>query len=564
MKFSEYEYQRPDIKDIQSRYQALLDKLESAPTPQDMESLMADINKLRIEFGSMGTIAAIRHTINTADEFYKNEQAYFDQAGPLLGQYETRYYAILIKSKHRPWLENKVGKHLFVMAELALKVFKPEIVPDLQMENKLSTEYTALLASARIMFEGQERTLSQMGPFLISPDRQMRQKAAKAKYGFLSAHETELDQLYDKLVKIRVEIARKLGYKNFVQLGYDRMGRSDYDAKMVANFRKQVQEFIVPIASGLRERQRVRLGLDKLKYFDEGLNFQDGNAKPKGDPDWIINHGRAMYSELSPETKEFFDFMMDNELMDLVSKKNKAGGGYCTFIGKYKAPFIFSNFNGTSGDIDVLTHEAGHAFQAYTTRDFIVPEYQSPTSEAAEIHSMSMEFFTWPWMDRFFKEDVRKYRFAHLNNAMLFIPYGVTVDEFQHFVYDNPNATPAERKKQWRVIEQKYLPHRDYDDNQYLANGGFWHQQLHIFKHPFYYIDYTLAEICAFQFWKKSVEDRPKAWADYVSLCQTGGRQAFVGLTGVANLISPFQDGCVKSVVGTIKNWLDDPNNSRI
>ncbi|HLD36872.1 MAG TPA: M3 family oligoendopeptidase [Planctomycetota bacterium] len=558
MKFSEFGYQRPDIKDIQTRYQALLDKLESAPTPQAMESLMADINKLRIEFGSMGTIAAIRHSINTADEFYKSEQAYFDQTGPLLGQYETRYYALLIKSQHRAWLENKVGKHLFVMAELALKVFKPEIVPDLQMENKLSTEYTALLASARIMFEGQERTLSQMGPFLISPDRQMRQKAAKAKYGFLSSHEAELDELYDKLVKIRVAIAHKLGYKNFVQLGYDRMGRSDYDAKMVANFRKQVKEFIVPIASGLRERQRVRLGLDKLKYFDEGLNFQDGNAKPKGDPDWIINNGRAMYSELSPETKEFFDFMLDNELMDLVSKPNKAGGGYCTFIGKYKAPFIFSNFNGTSGDIDVLTHEAGHAFQAYATRDFTVPEYQSPTSEAAEIHSMSMEFFTWPWMEKFFKEDVRKYRFGHLNNAMLFIPYGVTVDEFQHFVYENPNATPAERKKQWRAIEQKYLPHRDYEDNQYLANGGFWHQQLHIFKHPFYYIDYTLAEICAFQFWKKSLEDRASAWADYVRLCQTGGRQAFVGLTQVAKLISPFQDGCVKSVVGTIKTWLDD------
>lgn len=558
MKFSEFGYQRPDIKDVQSRYQSLLDKLESAPTPQDMESLMADINKLRIEFGSMGAIASIRHTINTTDEFYKNEQAYFDQTGPLLGQYETRYYALLIKSKHRPWLESKVGKHLFVMAELALKVFKPEIVPDLQAENKLSTEYTALLASARIMFEGQERTLSQMGPFLISPDRQMRQKAAKAKYEFLSAHEAELDELYDKLVKIRVEIARKLGYKNFVRLGYDRMGRSDYDAKMVSNFRKQVKEFIVPIASGLRERQRVRLGLDKLKYFDEGLNFQDGNAKPKGDPDWIINNGRAMYSELSAETKEFFDFMLESELMDLVSKPNKAGGGYCAFIGKYKAPFIFSNFNGTSGDIDVLTHEAGHAFQAYTTRDFIVPEYQSPTSEAAEIHSMSMEFFTWPWMDRFFKEDTRKYRFGHLNNAMLFIPYGVTVDEFQHFVYENPNATPTERKRQWREIEKKYLPHRDYDDNQYLANGGFWHQQLHIFKSPFYYIDYTLAEICAFQFWKKSLEDRPSAWSDYVRLCQTGGRQAFVGLTGVAKLISPFQDGCVKSVVGTIKTWLDD------
>ena len=227
-------------------------------------------------------------------------------------------------------------------------------------------------------------------------------------------------------------------------------------------------------------------------------------------------------------------------------------------------PFIFSNFNGTSGDIDVLTHEAGHAFQVYCSKDYQIPEYHWPTYEACEIHSMSMEFFTWPWMELFFKEDTAKYRFTHLSEALLFIPYGVTVDEFQHFVYAHPEASPQDRKAAWREIEKKYLPHRDYEDNDYLERGGYWHQQGHIFGDPFYYIDYTLAQICAFQFWKRSRENRETAWADYLRLCQAGGSQSFLELVGLANLISPFEDGCIASVVKVIEDWLDGVDDSEL
>jgi M3 family oligoendopeptidase len=355
-----------------------------------------------------------------------------------------------------------------------------------------------------------------------------------------------------------------LGYKNFVELGYARLTRTDYNAEMVANFRKQVEEYIVPVATRLKERQRKRIGVDELKYYDDRFSFKTGNPTPKGDPEWIINNGKKMYSELSPETEEFFNFMLDHELMDLVSKKGKASGGYCTFFTEYKAPFIFSNFNGTSGDIDVLTHEAGHAFQVYLSRDYQIPEYNWPTLEACEIHSMSMEFFTWPWMELFFKEDTDKYKFSHLSEGLLFIPYGVAVDEFQHFVYENPEATPTERKRAWREIEKKYLPHRNYEGNEYLENGGFWHQQGHIFNSPFYYIDYTLAQICAFQFWKKMHENREAAWSDYVHLCKQGGSKPFTELVKEAKLISPFEDGCVKSVIGVIEDWLNSVDDTKL
>ncbi len=536
MKFSEYKYERPDIESIKEQFGQLVQRFESAERLEDQEQVLSEINHLRGEVDSMAQIVTVRHSVDTNDPFYKAEQDYIDEVVPIYQEYITDFYRALVNSKFRAELEAKWGTQLFQLAELALKTFSPEIIEDLQLENKLATEYAQLIASAKIPFEGEERTLTQLTPFELSTDRDVRRRASEARYRFMAEHEADFDRIYDELVKVRTRIAHKLGYKNFVELAYVRMNRTDYNAEMVANFRKQVLEHIVPVATRLKERQRQRIGVDQLYIYDDGFSFKTGNAAPKGDPDWILERGVKMYSELSPETKEFFDFMVENGLMDLVSKKGKQGGGYCTYISKYGAPFIFSNFNGTSGDIDVLTHEAGHAFQVYSSRHFEVPEYHWPTYEAAEIHSMSMEFFTWPWMNLFFEEDTEKYKFDHLSSALLFVPYGVSVDEFQHFVYENPDATPAERKQAWREIEKKYLPHRNFGDNDYLERGGFWHKQGHIFQSPFYYIDYTLAQLCAFQFWKRMNEDYKAAWADYLKLCKAGGSQSFTGLVEYARL----------------------------
>uniref|UniRef100_UPI00261879C5 M3 family oligoendopeptidase n=1 Tax=uncultured Cetobacterium sp. TaxID=527638 RepID=UPI00261879C5 len=362
--------------------------------------------------------------------------------------------------------------------------------------------------------------------------------------------------IFNNLVKIRVKIAEKLGFSNFIELGYLRMNRVDYDAQMVDSFRKQVVESIVPLASSLYEKQKTRLELESLKYYDEKFEFNDGNPTPKGDSNWIIEQGKKMYHELSPETAEFIDFMIENDLMDLTTKKGKAGGGYCTFIPDYKSPFIFSNFNGTSGDIDVLTHEAGHAFQVFRSSWIEIPELLWATYESSEIHSMSMEFFTWNWMENFFKEDTNKYKYLHLSSAIKFIPYGVLVDHFQHKVYENPNLTPAERKSIWRELEKTYKPHCDYSENPFLEKGTWWFQQAHIFEVPFYYIDYTLAQICALQFWQKMNKNYQESWKDYLNLCHEGGTKSFLNLLKVAKLKSPFEDNCVEDIMEDVKNYL--------
>lgn len=562
MKFPDYQYQRPEMGDFTSRFELLLSQFEQADSFAKQNDCFSRVNEMRTEFMSMYNICYIRHTIDTEDKFYEAENSFFDREMPSYEGLNTKFYRLLLGSKFRKELEAKWGSQLFTIAELSLKTFKPAILEDMQEENRLSSEYVKLKASARIDFKGKEHNLSSIFVEETGPDRASRAAASTAKWAFFESNADSFDSIFNMLVKTRHGIARKLGFDNFIELGYARMLRSDYNAEMVARFREQIRQYVVPLATSLYERQRKRLGVDKLKFYDEEFRFASGNPAPKGDPKWIIKHADEMYTELSGETKEFFHFMQENQLMDLETKPSKATGGYCTYIGKFKAPYIFSNFNGTSGDIDVLTHEAGHAFQVYASRNIGINEYNWPTYEACEIHSMSMEFFTWPWMHLFFKTDTNKYKFAHLSNAICFLPYGVAVDEFQHFVYENPNASPKERNQAWKAIEHKYLPHRDYDGNQYLENGGFWQKQSHIYASPFYYIDYTLAQICAFQFWLKDQKNHKQAWADYLRLCQAGGSLSFLELVKLADLNSPFEDESIASVVKDIKTWLDSIDDS--
>jgi M3 family oligoendopeptidase len=561
-KFQELVYERPNLEAIQADFNTLMDTFKNATSATEQNDIMSKINTIRNSFMTMATLCNIRYTINTLDEYYEKENDYMDEITPILEGQVSEFYDLLLASPFRKELEDKWGTQLFKIAELQAKTFKPEIIEDLQLENKLSSQYTKLRASAKIMFEGEERNLSQMEPFAQSKDRNVRIAAEKATTAFYETNEAAFDDIYDQLVKVRHRMAEKLGFENYVPVGYAKMLRSDYDHNMVANYRKQVLESVVPLSSALRQRQAKRLGLNSLKYYDEKLEFLSGNATPKGTPEEIVESGRLMYKEMSAETHAFFELMVENNLMDLVSKKGKAGGGYCTYLNDYKFPFIFSNCNGSSGDVDVLTHEAGHAFQVYSSSHFEIPEYLWPTSESAEIHSMSMEFLAWPWMNSFFKEETEKYKFSHLSSALLFIPYGVTVDEFQHFVYENPTATPVERKAKWREIEKKYLPHRDYEDNAFLERGGFWFKQLHIFQAPFYYIDYTLAQVCAMEFWSKARSNREQAWQDYLRLCQAGGSRSFLGLVELADLHNPFVDGTIKHIVAPISEWIANVDDS--
>lgn len=564
MKFSEFKYERPNYNSMKKEFLGCVEDINNSRNYKEQQKNIHKINLLRNKIETLSNIASIRYSTDTLNKFYKEEKNYWDEYMPLYEELNSHFYNAIVNSKFKYDLIKEFGEQFFTIVEYSLKSFSKEIISELQEENKLCSEYTRLLASAEIMFDGNIRNLSGMGKFMYSKNRKTRELAKKAYYNFFEENETKFDDIFDKLVKLRDKISKKLGFEDFVELGYVRMMRSDYREDMIKSVRKQVLKYVVPMANELYEKQAKRIGLEYLSYIDEGVEFLTGNASLKGDSRYIIQNGKRMYSELSKETNEFFDFMLENELMDLETKKGKGAGGYCTYIPDYKSPFIFSNFNQTADDIDVLTHEAGHAFQLYMSRWIDMPEINFPTLDSCEIHSMSMEFITWPWMDLFFKEDTDKYKFTHLSSSIKFIPYGVIVDEFQHYIYKNPNVDKSKRKEIWRFLEKKYLPHRKYGDNSFLERGCWWFKQGHIFKNPFYYIDYVLAQICALQFWKKMIQDRDAGWKDYINICKVGGTKSFLDIVSMGNLYSPFDDGCIESIIGDVKSWFDEINDSKL
>lgn len=549
MKFSEMPYKRIDMDEVKKTYRDIIDRTKAAGSGEEQFEIHREYYKFMDDIRTSMELAMIRHDIDTTDEFYEKESDFYDEVTPIINQYENEYGQVLYDSPFREYLESKIGKVTFKNIEIANKAFDEKIIPLMQEENALSSRYSKLIATAKIPFEGEIYNLSLMKKFQTSPDREVRRKAWKAVSDYFLSVTDEIDEIYDKMVKNRTEQARQLGYENYVELGYYRMNRNCYDKKMVENFRRQVKEYFVPFANKLHEQRRARIGVDKLSYIDTDVYFTNGNPAPTGTPEEILAAGQKMYGELSPQTKEFFDFMMENELFDVLGRKTKRQGGYMTYIPNFKSPFIFANFNGTSGDVDVITHECGHAFQGYIVRDEEIREFADITMETAEIHSMSMEYFTYNWMDLFFGDRKEDYLKMHLEDSSAFVPYGCMVDEFQHIVYENPDMTPAERKAAWAGLEKVYRPHMDYEEDPFFGKGGFWQRQPHIFGSPFYYIDYCLASVCAMQFKAMMDEDFGKAWENYYKLCKLSARDFFTNVIMEAGLKSPFEDGCIKNLV---------------
>ncbi len=563
MKYSELHYERIDVDVSRKLMQGMVERLNSASTFDEHLKVIKNVDQFNRDYASYAAMASLNFSRDIHDEDAKAEKEYYDSIGPDMMECLEIYDKAINNSKYKVEISNKLGETFIKQVEMSLKTFDPKIKKMLKEETVLRNRYTKLTAGAQINYEGKKYNLTGLGPFHSSRERSVRRNSYHARFDWFSKNSAELDEIYDNLVKLRHRMATELGYKNFVQLGYMRMGRSDYGPEDVAKFRKQIVKNVVPVVKTLHAKKKVILGLDSI-YFYDNINFKEGDPKPKGTPKHLVEQAQRMYRELSPETGEFFDLMVNEDLMDLVNRNGKRPGGFCTSFPKYKRPYIFSNFNSTDHDITVLTHEAGHAFQYYSARNQPLMSYCWPTMESAEIHSMSMEFLTWPWMDGFFKEDTERFKYKHVAGSLSFLPYGACVDHFQHWVYENPNVSPVERNEKWLQLETVYLPTRDYADLSFPRSGGIWQGQSHIYQSPFYYIDYTLAQTCAFQFWKKSEQNPAEAWNDYLRLCKAGGSLPFTKLVELANLELPFNDNCLASVVKHVTNWLDGIDPQRL
>jgi M3 family oligoendopeptidase len=555
-RFEDLPYSRVTAEAFAEKAALYREQLEKAPNAETALDAIRGFQKASDEMQSSVAMAYIRNHIDTNDAFYKAEKDYGDEARPKYQQHSQLFARVLLDSPHKAKLIEVLGELMFRTIEIQIKTFVPEIVPELQEENRLTTAYVQRTASAQIPFDGKTLTLVQLGPYKESTDRAVRKAAYEAEAAFYMENAEYLEDIFDKLVKIRHSIAQKLGLKSFVELGYMRQMRLGYGRPEVEAFRAHVVKQAVPLISRFKEAQRTRLGVDALRLWDSIMQYPEGNPKPAGTPEDIFAAGRRMYSELSPETGEFMDYMLARNLFDVLAKPGKATGGFCYTLWTEKAPFIFANFNGTSGDIDVLTHEAGHAFASWSARDVEWSYHRSPTIEACEVHSMAMEFFTWPWMELFFGDQANRYREAHLTDSLSFLPYGCMVDEFQHIVYDNPEYTPAERNKAWATLEAKYRPEFSIGDIPWYATGRNWQRQTHIFARPFYYIDYALAQVAAMTFWAQSQVSPGDAWGKYAALVDRAGRDTFTGLVTGVGLPSPFESAALDAVCTETKAFL--------
>lgn len=551
MTFNQYQYERVPLTPIDPEISNIPDRLLKAESKEEFLELLNQADAFKRKLATMYNICYIRHTINTQDEFYSAENDYYDQNMPAAEQFSTRLSQAVMDSRFQELALKELGETYFLNARLAQKAFSPEIAEDMAEENRLQSEYQKLIASARIQFDGQTVNLSRLTPFKESPDREVRQRAWEAESKFMEENGEKLDEIFDKLVKTRTRMAKKLGFNSFTEVAYCRLKRASYGRKETDAFCEQVRREIVPLAIHLIKLQHDRNNIEDAMIWDRSLSFKEGNPRPQGTPEEIFEKGRKMYSELSPVTAEFIEFMLSNGLFDVLSRDGKAGGGYCTSIPDFQAPFVFANFNGTAGDVEVLTHECGHALNSYISlRKVKYIEQEEPSYDIAEIHSMGMEFMTYPFMGLFFGDKKDRFIYQHLASAIIFLPYGCMVDRFQHIIYDNPELTPQERHKEWLKLEEAYRPDIDYGNISYFAKGGWWQRQLHIYMHPFYYIDYCLAQSAAFMLYNIMRENYEAGWEKYIALVNKGAELTYTQLLAEMGLDSPFEEGALRRIVG--------------
>lgn len=546
IRFADIAPPTPTRESLATRYAAINATLDAG----DRVAALAAWDALRREYDSWSALVHLRFEQDTTDGAARAARDYADALAPEATELEVAMKRRLLADPDRAAVERLAGPHALRLWETDITTFEPAIKQDLEEESKLVARYTELLASAHIEIDGQTVNLSGLGPFAESPDRATRHRAEQARWGFFSAHGAELDGIYDQLVKLRHGMAGKLGLPDYTPLGYRRLRRVDYGPAEVARYRDQVATHVVPLVARLLEARRAANGWDRLMFWDEALIDPAGNPKPAGDHDYLVAQAQTMFDRMDPRLGGFYRMMQAGGFLDLKNRPGKAGGGFCTSFPTAGVPFIFANFNGTHHDIGVFTHEMGHAFQNWESRAQPGVDYLWPTMEAAEIHSMGLEFLSYPQMGLMVGDAAaERFRRMHLEAALAFLPYGVCVDHFQHEVYARPEATPAERHAMWQALERRYMPWTAYGDLAYPAKGGRWQAKPHIYGSPFYYIDYTLAQCCAMQFWVRARRDPAEALEAYVALCGRGGSAPFQDLVRSAGLVSPFAEGALEDVV---------------
>lgn len=540
--------------DVEGFLKGVLSETERAKALSDWDAALGLWNEVKAHIETHFELVQLAFQRFTEDaEVEAEERRLREEVEPVYSVWNAKVRERFLASPERTALETKYGKQFFAQLQLAQDAFDPKNVELETKINKVMADYTKLTGGAFFEVEGKKYPLAHVKKFSSSPRAELRRDSYRSYSGWFLNHKPALEAIYDEAVKYRQEMGRTLGHPNFIPLAYQKMRRLDYGPEEVRVFREEIREVMVPLAVKIREWQAKGLGASKIQAWDLDYfpEWKVGELKV-GIPEQT-RAGLRVYEKLSPRLAQHFRRMIDCELIDVPARVGKAPGAFCTGFYDYRVPYIFLNSVGEAADVTTLLHESGHAFQAWESRDIELIELSHPTLEACEVHSMGMEFLAQPYYDEFFSDkDAALFRKKHLAESILLLPYIAMVDEFQHLVYSGQAEGEAGRARAWEELENKYMPGIDFGDLQAWRRSR-WIRQLHIFQVPFYYIDYAIAQVGAWQLWTQSLRDKSAALDNYLNLCRLGGTLPLKEFFAAGKLQLPFQKGVLKGLMAEIE-----------
>ena len=540
----------------------LFDRLETraaeCKTAQDFETWLlawSEMNSAIDEESSRRYIAMTCHTDNP--EAKGAFLHFIENVEPKLKPRQFKLEQAYLANPLREQLP-KPRYHVFDRdTKVHVELFRPENVALETEEAKLGQQYQELSGGLTVQFRGEEKTLVQMSPYLEEPDRELRQQAWETTAKRRLQEAEKFEQLFDELVRLREQIAKNSGFKNYLQYAFRARGRFDYTPEDCVKFHDAIQREVMPILRQLQARRRELLRVPALKPWDLSVDpLSRPPLKPFQEVGQMVSKTQSIFNRLDGGLAQGFQTMQDRRLLDLANRKGKAPGGYQSTLSEARLPFIFMNAVGLQRDVETMLHEAGHAFHALATREEDLYAYRGAPIEFCEVASMSMELLGNEFLEEFYSSaDANRARRKHLEGIMDIFPWIATVDAFQHWIYSHPGHSRSDRMQAWLDLMKRFGGEVDWSGHE-KVRANLWHRQLHIFLHPFYYVEYGIAQLGALQVWANSKENKSTALTNYQKALSLGGSRPLPELFQAAGCRFDFSAATVKPLMELVKTEL--------
>ena len=528
---------------------------------EDLEKWLLDQSELEACISESDAKKYIAMTCHTNDKDAEKDYLNFiENISPKISPFWDKLNKKFIESPYIKELDQEKYKILIRNRKNEIDIFREENIPLITQDAKLRQEYQKISGDFTVEFEGKEKTMPEMGKYLENPNRDTRQSAWEKIMETRYSKREKFDDIYNQLIKIRNQLALNSDNKNYRDYAFKERGRFDYTPQDCFDFHEAIQKTVVPLMHKLSEDRGQKMNLEKLRPWDTVSDPKGRPAlKPFEKTEELLDGCQKVFSKINPKLEELFKSMRDNNELDLETRKGKAPGGYMYGKDEERRPFIFMNAAGTQRDVEVLFHESGHAFHTFVCRVQELTEYRNYPIEFAEVASMSMELFANKYFGEFYsnEEDSKRAKYDHLYGIIWMLAWIARIDEFQHWIYTNPNHTEEERSQEWLELDEKYGFKLDWEGYEKFKEF-FWQKQSHLFTHPFYYIEYGIAQLGALQLWVNYKKDKDKNLKQYLEALSLGNSKPLPELFETAGIKFDFKVDTIKPLMEEIEKELDE------